>query len=366
MKFRTMLLLAPFLALLTLLPGTSAAQNPQQVRQALSSCVIVLIMDWDKQEVLGNGSGTIVSRDGFLITNNHVVSDEESGEVSSDGLFPIGVNLKGGDAPPTVRYIAKVINRSTDWDLALLQIVQNADGTPLSKDTVFPFLPLGDSNLIELDDTIRVIGFPGLGGSSVTLTRGVVSGFENEGDTRTLIKTDTEISPGNSGGTALNDKGELVGIPTSIQFNQTGKIGHVRPINIFKSTFNGKDNGQNGQTGQAGQQPKPKQDPKATVTVTGQINAADTGKPITGALIGVLEPGLTYDEWDGSEKGVYAFAQTDSDGTFTLNKRIAPDQGYTVILQAKGYQSTYEDAYILAEKADGDSVEWTFKLAQAR
>ena len=78
-------------------------------------------------------------------------------------------------------------------------------------------------------------GYPGLGGDTPTFTRGTVSGFlvdEVLGLDRGWIKTDAEINRGNSGGMAINDRGELIGIPTLVFSDQevSGKLGEVRPI----------------------------------------------------------------------------------------------------------------------------------------
>ena len=85
----------------------------------------------------------------------------------------------------------------------------------------------------NIGDTIIIIGFPGLGGSSLTVTRGIHSGIARfTDDPGSFIKTDTEINRGNSGGTAINAAGELIGIPTAGRFDREapGKIGLVRPI----------------------------------------------------------------------------------------------------------------------------------------
>lgn len=369
MRRRFLALMTVLLAgLLALLPGASTAQQASQRDVAISSSVLVLIVDWNQEQILGNGSGTIISRNGMILTNNHVITDE-AGNISSEGMFPIGINVKGANGPPEILFLAEVVQNSPDWDLALLQITKNIDGSPLRDDLVFPFLPLGDSDLVEIEDTLRVIGFPGLGGETVTLTRGVVAGFDTQDGTRTMIKTDTEISPGNSGGTAINDRFELVGVPTSINVSEAGKIGQVRPINIAKAIFNGNpppfDQGGGAVPEQPAQGQQP--DPDApTATIDGQILDADTGRAISGALIGVLQPGLTYDSWDGGKDGLYAVAQTDRRGNFTLSEPIEIGQGYTVILEAEGYQQAYEDNFVLAPEGEGDAISWTFRLAQAR
>jgi S1-C subfamily serine protease len=90
---------------------------------------------------------------------------------------------------------------------------------------------------VNIGDPIIIIGFPGLGGSSLTVTRGIHSGIARFTDAPgSFIKTDTEINRGNSGGTAINAAGELIGIPTAGKFDReaSGKIGLVRPIDEAK------------------------------------------------------------------------------------------------------------------------------------
>ncbi|MCJ7433645.1 MAG: serine protease [Anaerolineales bacterium] len=102
---------------------------------------------------------------------------------------------------------------------------------PLSSDDLnFHFIPVGDSDELNTGDPITIIGFPGVGGYTPTLTTGVVSGFlADEG----LIKTDAEISAGNSGGMAINQKGELIGVPT-LKTTGTDYLGYIRPINLAR------------------------------------------------------------------------------------------------------------------------------------
>jgi putative serine protease PepD len=125
--------------------------------------------------------------------------------------------------------------------------VATEEGDDLPPDLEFPTLPMGDSDTVSIGDELVVIGFPGLpapgtqaqvGGATVTLTRGTVSGFleDEAGRLRGWIKTDAEINPGNSGGMAINERGELIGIPTIVVSGRevTGKIGVIRPINLAR------------------------------------------------------------------------------------------------------------------------------------
>jgi hypothetical protein len=120
------------------------------------------------------------------------------------------------DEPPALTYFAEIVAQSPKLDLAVLRVVAGLDGQPVSK-LKLPAVPVGDSETLELGDTVSIFGYPGIGGETVTFTSGSVAGFSKEPgikDRRAWIKTDATIAGGNSGGVAINHDGELVGIPT--------------------------------------------------------------------------------------------------------------------------------------------------------
>ncbi|MFA5188463.1 MAG: trypsin-like peptidase domain-containing protein [Patescibacteria group bacterium] len=169
-----------------------------------------------KQEI-GGGSGFIVSNDGLIITNKHVVADDAASYtvLTNDGK----------------KYEAKVLAKDPTNDLAVIKI-EAKDLTPLT---------LGDSDNIEVGQTVIAIG-NALGEYRNTVTRGVISGINRtvqaggQGFTETLeeaIQTDAAINPGNSGGPLLNLKGEVIGMNTAI--SQSGQlVGFAIPINEAK------------------------------------------------------------------------------------------------------------------------------------
>ena len=118
------------------------------------------------------------------------------------------------DQPPELRYVADLLVVDPFLDLAVVQIAADLDGAAVQVD--LPYLRLGDSQEIGLGDQLRVLGYPGIGGDTITLTSGTVSGFTEERDIdgRAWIKTDATISGGNSGGSAVDADGNLVGVPT--------------------------------------------------------------------------------------------------------------------------------------------------------
>ena len=175
----------------------------------------------DPDEMTGNrvsqslGSGVIVSSDGYVLTNNHVVGDPTA-QVSI--VLPDKRELK-----------AKVVGVDPMTDIALLKI--DARGLPV--------LPWGDSSKLKVAEWVLAIGNPFQLNQTVTL--GIVSatGRTLEGRLATyedFIQTDAAINPGNSGGALINSRGELIGINTAI-FSETGGyqgIGFAVPSNLAK------------------------------------------------------------------------------------------------------------------------------------
>ncbi|OQB28409.1 MAG: putative serine protease HtrA [Chloroflexi bacterium ADurb.Bin180] len=162
------------------------------------------------------GSGTIVHPSGLILTNCHVANPRAMG-MSAPPADRLGIALtERSDQPPVLSYFAQVVAQSPEIDLAVLRIVAGVDGRQVSNLNL-PYVPLGDSDDLELGDVLAILGYPGIGGDTITLTSGSVSGFSHEerlNVTRAWIKTDATISGGNSGGTAINGVGHLVGVPT--------------------------------------------------------------------------------------------------------------------------------------------------------
>jgi len=163
-----------------------------------------------KQQSLG--SGFIIDKDGYIITNNHVV----------EGADEIKVKLADGR-----EFKAKVIGRDPKTDLALIKI------TTLFKN--LPVLPLGDSDKIRVGDWVLAIGNPF--GLEHTVTQGIISATGRvigSGPYDNFLQTDAPINPGNSGGPLINLKGEVIGINSAIIASGQG-IGFAIPSNMAKS-----------------------------------------------------------------------------------------------------------------------------------
>ncbi len=170
--------------------------------------------------VQGVGSGVIVSSDGYILTNSHVVGNGNAKEMNV--IFSNGEKTSG-----------KLIWQDESLDLAVIKVEK----------TGLPVMDIGDSDKVSVGDKAIAIGNPlGLDLQS-TLTSGYISGLnrtinmENGASMDGLIQTDAAINGGNSGGALLNAKGELIGINTAKASGGEG-IGFAIPINIAKTIVN--------------------------------------------------------------------------------------------------------------------------------
>ena len=169
----------------------------------------------EEQRFPGAGSGFLISADGWVVTNNHVVDRAER----------IDVGMDGRDYP------AEVKGRDQETDLALLKIDAGEE---------LPYLPLGDSDTLRVGDWVMAVGNPLSFEASVTV--GVVSAMgrsiaieNNRRDFANYIQTDAAINLGNSGGPLVNTAGEVVGIATGKAFAEN--IGFAVPVDVLQGVL---------------------------------------------------------------------------------------------------------------------------------
>lgn len=160
----------------------------------------------------GAGSGVILTTDGYIVTNNHVVADADK----------ILVSLSGNKKP----YPAEIVGVDPDSDLAVLKI----------EATELPTIVAADSSTLKVGDTVLALGSPF--GLSETVTTGIVSALGRNSVSiasyENFIQTDASINPGNSGGALVDNKGRLIGINTAILSRSGGNvgIGFAIPVNM--------------------------------------------------------------------------------------------------------------------------------------
>ncbi len=204
--------------------GTPVAEplNYSQVASLVKDSVVEIKTEYTVQSMWyqyvtgGAGSGVIISDDGYIITNNHVICDDSGTNVAEN----ITVRLTNGE-----EYKATAIGNDVDSDIAVLKI--EAEG--------LTFAVAGNSDNLAVGEEVVVVGNP-LGELGGTVTNGIVSATEREmevnGVTMSLIQSNAAVNPGNSGGGMFNMKGELIGI-VNAKSSGTGieGLGFAIPIN---------------------------------------------------------------------------------------------------------------------------------------
>ena len=221
----------PEIQALTPLTDPSVAsdeKNNQEVYRAFSPGVVnitstVIVQDWfNAYPQQGNGSGSVLDKEGHILTNFHVIQDAEKLEVTLSN---------------THNYTARVLGVDPDNDLAVIKI--DAPATELVP------VPLGDSKAVFVGQKVLAIGNPF--GLDRTLTTGIVSGLSrpirSEFTNRLIegaIQTDAAINPGNSGGPLLNSRGQIIGINTMIYSPSGGSvgIGFAVPVDTARRVVN--------------------------------------------------------------------------------------------------------------------------------
>ncbi|MDD4412300.1 MAG: serine protease [Patescibacteria group bacterium] len=178
----------------------------------------------------GFGSGVVISNDGKILTNHHVVTVEDYDNKKKDSIYEICFTLKS-DQRPECWWGASLIASDKSLDLALLSIKKIAN----VKNPEISFIPLKLSSVqAQSGDSIKAIGYPAIGGKTITFTQGVISGVETEGNKRWL-KTDAVTSFGSSGGAALNTNNEIIGITSAGKSDSMATIGYLIDASIINT-----------------------------------------------------------------------------------------------------------------------------------
>ena len=483
--------------------GISGEAIPIEQLQAATVQIFAKQVINGRLQTIWTGSGTIVSPDGIILTNAHVAAPTSPGLATlyNDPELLFGeepdqlvVALSdSADRPPAEIYVAELAAADGALDLAVIKITADLDGNALDVASLnLPFVEVGNSDTISLGDEIRILGYPGAGGETITFTRGNVAGFESQnrvGD-RAWIKTDATISPGNSGGLGVNAAGQIIGVPSFGQEAIGGAINRLRAINYaapllaaaetndsYESPFvvlgtgqetfthltwaddfsdadqcpvgprsNYPDNttlavaifeysgladgeqvlvtwwlddellstlvldwnegssgdctafyfhnygdpipngnyavelyaggelnfvgfaetavgvASSGNTG--GTTGSTSSNTKDGVLVEGEILDADSGKPLSGAVIFILQPGTDLDAWldDPTEAEIYTFAETDQKGQFSLPLVLQRNVEYPGVAGLTGYRNN--EGFLEFSAEDADSIFLTLELSK--
>lgn len=166
-----------------------------------------------QQQQIGTGSGVIISEDGYVVTNNHVIQ----------GATEIEITLNNKKS-----YKAKLVGSDSKMDIALLKV---------DADEKLPYAVFADSDHVKVGEWVLAVGNPY--NLNSTVTAGIISAKARNLDTsgiQSFIQTDAVVNPGNSGGALVNTRGELVGINTMISSNTGSYVGYsfAVPSNITR------------------------------------------------------------------------------------------------------------------------------------
>ena len=229
---------------------------------------------------IGTGSGVIISPDGYIITNNHVIEGAQSIEISTND---------------NKTYTAEIIGTDSNTDIALLKI------EPLES---LKYLTFGDSNTAKVGEWVLAVGNPF--NLTSTVTAGIISAKSRDlsgRNTQSFIQTDAAVNPGNSGGALVNTNGELIGINTAITSKTGSFIGYsfAVPSNIARKVIEDLmefGNVQNGILGVIGGELNSKNSKEFGVNVTEGFYVNDIQKG-TGADKAGIKKGDIIQQIDG-------------------------------------------------------------------
>ena len=285
------------------------------------------------------GSGFIISSDGYIVTNNHVVEGADKVTVKFNGDKSAGLQ-------------AKVVGTDAETDLALLKVESNH---------ALPVLKFGDSDALEVGAWVMAIGNPF--GLSNTVTAGILSAKGRDihaGPFDNFLQTDASINPGNSGGPLINMEGEVIGINTAISANGQG-IGFAIPSNLASKIINDLRTGKKVSRGWLG----------VTIQDIDENTAKALGmKKASGALIGSVLPDEPADK-AGLRAGdvIIRVDKTDIDSASALTRSVAalkPDTKVDVVVLRNGKEvkttvklgerATHTAAAPAAEQSEGASL----------
>ncbi len=348
---------------------SSARSRNTVVSRTMPAVAMILSADIKNGKItpVSSGSGTIIHSNGSIITNHHVLYDAENKRLHD--LFIVGL-FRAADKEPEYICIGQPSKGvlKPDLDLALIRCDRDRSGSPWLPKS-WPTIPVRQ---LETDDIVPgervwVLGYPGVGGGTINISAGLISGWTNDDKgtgMRAFMKTDAAITHGNSGGTAVDDEGNFIGIPTAFRLTTTkqgsavvtaGRIGLIRPLeHALDLVALANAGGPKAELPELAE--KTPEAPEATekntqtpeaialVSIQSKILDSNDGTPIEGAVVVVFKPGLKKADLssDKLEEQALAWATTDAAGAFQITG-IPVAQKYSVAVAAPGYLPLLEE-----------------------
>jgi serine protease Do len=201
--------------------NASGVLSGEQIYEKVNPAVVLITANYLRSSGTAYGSGVVMTSDGYIITNAHVINSDDYGEADR-----LTVTLSDG-----VEYPATIVGSDTTSDLAVLKIEPTSALQPAE---------FGDSDALKTGQTCYAIGSPSGAALSNSLTGGHISAINRDitidDRVMTLIQTDASINPGNSGGALINEYGQVVGITNAkLGISYYEGLGFAIPINYAKT-----------------------------------------------------------------------------------------------------------------------------------
>lgn len=366
--------------------GLAPGGDEGALDRALRSVVKIFVLD-EAYDLKGSCSGTPIHAAGYIITNWHCVGDPDTGRRhNEDGIVAVGLT-KDAQTEPVPEYFAQALAGSPKLDVAIVKIVLPMQkGAALPKSLPIVPTPIGDSDRVKVGDRVHVFGYVASGGDLVTRTSGQISGYiDRDGDGKVdAFKYDAKGGGGQSGGLAVNDRGEQIAVhalglkvqATDDRFGGGVLINLAKPLIEEALAAGGTGVGRPTDPKLPGLAPpgarpaatpppaRPTPAPPARPTATparatpappagqaasgeslvgGQLVDADTKRPIGAGegAFGVLKPGISYDQFTQAtpqqRQAMILFEDETDEKGIVLVGPVARGQTYTVVAVAEGY-----------------------------
>lgn len=329
---------------------SDAQVSPNVIQAAIPKTVKLYLLD-KAGKVLGGCSGSFVDPSGLILTAAHCVRDPKSGQLyNPEGLVAVGLNLPNKVNPVPLLIAERVVD-NPGIDIALVRCVAllgEDKPKPLPPDLRFPFMSLRDSETIRIGEAVAVLGFPGVGGESITVVQGHVTGFDaDQSDAKTWLKHDAAAAQGHSGGPVIDARGAEIAVVSHGQLNPhapSESASHDALISRIPLTwhqyFGGPASAQPSRPPVSAQQPsRPAPQPPQTsagVVLRGRIVDASSGTGIPGALFVIFRPGTSLQNPQQSD--IIAAGQADGNGAFQTRPPVRKGATYPAAVLAQGYR----------------------------
>jgi S1-C subfamily serine protease len=358
-------------------------KTPSTLETVMAATVQIGVLDATWQEI-GTCTGSIIDPRGLILTNFHCIGDNETGQYyNADGINNIYVTLNPRN-PPKFQFIAQTVDADAGKDIAVLRIIATTNGEPPADCLKLPAITLNMTSKVEIGQKVTSVGYPGVGGDTLTIANGQVVGFDEysmsgQGRTYESIKYDASDSAGISGGPIINEQFEQVAIAHAgrTDVEKGGKLSLARPIELAEELINSADlvriPGCNGAAAAQLNGPTTPEEPTAVVStdngdtasetydISGKLRDSVSNDPIVHGYVVILKPEYDWSDvnYDDLETYVLMAVETDATGEYTLS--VTDEMAKTVVsygLFADNYDTWLGDAVDLTEIYDKDTGRW--------